>query len=447
MKRVLILGAGLVTGPIVGYLLDKGYGVTVASRTISKAESLVGDHPNGQALEYDIETDAGGATLSKLVEQADLVVSFLPYIHHVTVAQAGIAQGKPMVTTSYVSPAMRELDRAAKEAGLIILNEVGLDPGIDHMSAMQIIHKVQQAGGHVDGFMSYCGGLPAPEANDNPLGYKFSWSPRGVLLAGRNPAHYLRDGQEINVEGRNLFKHYWPLEVEGLGEFEAYPNRDSVPYRDIYGLENAPTMYRGTLRNVGWCDTLDKIVKLGFLSEEARSVAGVTYAQYLSTLLPGDASTAGDLKTALATHLEVALDSEVINNLAWLGLLDDKPIEGVGAQISPLDLLTRLMLARMEYAEGERDLIILVHHFDASYSDNKKEHITSTLIAYGEPGGYSAMARTVSLPAAIAVDLILRGEITATGVQVPVTPDLYGPILGGLAELGIACVEKVEAIT
>jgi saccharopine dehydrogenase-like NADP-dependent oxidoreductase len=311
---------------------------------------------------------------------------------------------------------------------------------------MRVIHQVQAAGGHVDGFMSYCGGLPAPEANDNPLGYKFSWSPRGVLLAARNPARYLRDGQEINVEGKNLFKHCWPLEVKGLGEFEAYPNRDSVPYRDIYGIEDVPTMYRGTLRNLGWCDTLDKIVKLGFLSEEPRPAAGVTYGQYLRHLLPPEAA-AADLKTALATYLEVAPDSELINNLAWLGLLDDRPIEGVGTQISPLNLLTRQMLARMEYEEGERDLIILVHHFDASYPDGKKEHITSTLIAYGEPDGYSAMARTVSLPAAIAVDLILQGEITATGVQVPVTPNLYEPILAGLEDLGIECVEKVETVT
>ncbi len=446
MKRVLILGAGLVTGPIVSYLLEKGYQVTVASRTVGKAEALIGNHPDGRALAYDIEADADGAELSKLVSQADLVVSFLPYLHHVTVARESLVQDRPMVTTSYVSPAMRELDEAAKEAGLIILNEVGLDPGIDHMSAMQIIHRVQNAGGHVDGFMSYCGGLPAPEANDNPFGYKFSWSPRGVLLAARNAAHYLRDGQDINVPGKDLFKHYWPLEVEGLGEFEAYPNRDSVPYKEIYGIEDVPTMYRGTLRNIGWCDTLDKVVKLGFLNEDPRPVAGLTYAQFMRNLLPADAANTGDIKADIATYLEVSPDSEVIENLDWLGLFADKLMESIRSQISPLNLLTKVMLTRMEYAAGERDLILLIHHFDASYPDGKKEHITSTLIAYGEPSGHSAMARTVSLPAAIAVDLILRGEITATGVQIPVTPDLYEPILAGLEELGIECVEKVEAV-
>ncbi len=446
MKHIVIFGAGLVTGPLVKYLLEKGYRITVANRTVSKAQKLVGNHPRGAALAYDIETDSDGATLKKLVGQADLVVSLLPYIHHVTIAKECITQRTQMVTTSYVSEPMRALDSAAKEAGIIILNEVGLDPGIDHMSAMKIIHGVQQAGGHIDGFMSYCGGLPAPEANNNPFGYKFSWSPRGVLLAARNPAHYVRDGQEVSVAGADLFKHYWPLNVAGLGEFEAYPNRDSVPYKEIYGIQNTDTMYRGTLRNLGWCNTLDNIVRLGFLSQAAKPIGGKTYAQFMRDLLPPDAPDTGDIQADLAAHLDIAPDSKVINDLVWLGLFDDRPIEGVDAEISPLDLLTREMLARMEYNQGERDLIILVHHFDASYPDGKKEHITSTLIAFGDPDGYSAMARTVSLPAAIAVDLIVQGKITATGVQIPVTPNLYEPILNGLEKFGIECMEKIETV-
>jgi saccharopine dehydrogenase-like NADP-dependent oxidoreductase len=444
MKRVLILGAGLVTGPIVHYLLDQGYHVTVASRTVARAAALVGHHPNGEALAYDIEADAGNAQLTELVRQADLVVSLVPYTYHVQVARAGIAQRKPVVTTSYVSPAMQALDETAKQAGIIILNEVGVDPGLDHMSAMQIIHRVQAAGGEVKGFMSYCGGLPAPEANDNPLGYKFSWSPRGVLLAARNTAHYLRDGQDINVAGLDLFKHHWLLNVADLGEFEAYPNRDSVPYRQLYGIEDAGTMYRGTLRNVGWCRTLDHIVKLGLLDETARDVTNTTYAQFTRNLLPAAAPNSGDLRTDVAAHLGLAPTDNVIKNLEWLGLFATEPIDLGQQKISPLDLLTRLMLDRMAYDEGERDLIILEHHFETSYPDGRKEHITSTLTAFGEPGGDSAMARTVSLPAAIAVDLILRGEITATGIHIPVTPNFYEPILARLQELGIEFVEKIE---
>lgn len=446
MKRVLILGAGLVTGPMVHYLLDKGYHVTVASRTVAKAEALIGDHPHAQAIAYDIESDPDNATLNKLVSQANLAVSMLPYIHHPAVAKACIAQSKHMVTTSYVSPAMRELDTAAKEAGIVILNEVGVDPGIDHMSAMQIIHKVQHAGGHVDGFMSYCGGLPAPEANDNPFGYKFSWSPRGVLLAARNAAHYLRDGQEVSVPGQELFTHYWPLDVAGLGRFEAYPNRDSLPYRDAYGIGDAATMYRGTLRNQGWCDVLYKIAALGFLDDRPREVSGKSYAQFMRGLLPPDVTQTSNVKADVAAHLDVARDSAVIKNLDWLGLFGDRPIEAPGGKISPLDLLTQVMLERMQYAEGERDLLILVHHFDASYPGGKKEKISSTLIAFGEPNGDTAMARTVSLPAAIGVDLILSSRVTATGIQTPVTPMWYESILAGLKELGIECVERVEPV-
>lgn len=444
MKRILILGAGLVTGPMVKYLLDRDYHVTVASRTVAKAEKLVQGRPNGVALAYNIAKDTGGRRLAELVAEADLAVSMLPYVHHVTLAKECIRQKKPMVTTSYVSQAMRELDSAARQAGIVILNEVGLDPGIDHMSAMKVIDAVQNRGGHVDGFMSYCGGLPAPEANDNPLGYKFSWSPRGVLLAARNSAHYLKDGAEVNVPGRDLFKHYWPLQVEGLGQFEAYPNRDSVPYRETYGIEDAATMYRGTLRNVGWCETLDNIVRLGLLDETERDVSNTTYAQFMRGLLPASAPNTGDIKVDTAAALGLPAASKVLADMEWLGLFSAAKIQVDDDRISALDLLTKQMLDRMGYDKGERDLIVLVHHFDAHYPDGKKEHITSTLIAYGQPDGDTAMARTVSLPAAIAVDLILRGKITVTGVQVPVTPNLYRPILSGLEEQGITFIENVE---
>ena len=446
MRHVLILGAGLVTGPMVGYLLDRGYQVTVASRTLRKAEVLVGRHSAGEAVGYDISADTNSEKLAELVGSADLVVSMLPYTYHVTVAKECIRQQKQMVTTSYVSPAMRELDAAAREAGIIILNEIGLDPGIDHMSAMQVIHRVQNAGGHIDSFMSYCGGLPAPEDNNNPLGYKFSWSPRGVLLAARNPAHYLKGDQDVNVAGRDLFTHFWPLEVEQLGTFEAYPNRDSVPYRETYGIEDVSTMYRGTLRNIGWCDTLNTITNMGFLDETVRDVSGKSYARFMRDLLPGNAPDTGDIQADTAAALDLPADSKIISDLDWLGLFDDRPIDAEQNSISPLDLLTGQMLDRMEYAKDERDLIVLVHHFDASYLDGRQEHITSSLIAFGEPNGDSAMARTVSLPAAIAVDLILRGEISLHGVQVPVIPELYNPILAGLKEQSIECIEKIETL-
>ncbi|MGB2989140.1 MAG: saccharopine dehydrogenase C-terminal domain-containing protein, partial [Candidatus Zixiibacteriota bacterium] len=234
MKKVLVLGAGLVSKPLVQYLLDQpDFHVTVASRTVSKAEKLVGDHPRGKALPLNVkDTD----TLRNLISDADLAISLVPYAHHVTVANFCIELKKQMVTTSYVSAAMKELDQKAKDAGVLILNEIGLDPGIDHMSAMRIIHDVQNKGGRIASFYSYCGGLPAPEANTNPWGYKFSWSPRGVVLAGKNPGRYLKDKKEVKIASEDLFAHFWPMNIEGVPPLEAYPNRDSIPYLEIYGI-------------------------------------------------------------------------------------------------------------------------------------------------------------------------------------------------------------------
>ncbi len=278
MHKVLILGAGLVAGPMVRYLLDKPkIQVTVASRTVSKAQALVGDHPQGTALAINVKDESA---LSDLVQQHDLTVSLLPYTFHLQVANQCLAHKKHLVTTSYVKPEMQALDPAAKEANVILLNEIGLDPGIDHMSAMRVIDEIKAKGGKLTSFVSYCGGLPAPEANTNPLGYKFSWSPRGVVMAGKNPARYLWDGREVNILGGELFDNPWPVEIPGLGAFEGYPNRDSLPYTDVYNIEPTQTMFRGTLRNSGWCSTLKTIAELGILDNTERDdLAGMTFAQ------------------------------------------------------------------------------------------------------------------------------------------------------------------------
>ncbi|MDY7042450.1 MAG: saccharopine dehydrogenase C-terminal domain-containing protein, partial [Chloroflexota bacterium] len=308
MKKILVLGAGLVAGPLVRYLMDRpDFHVRVASRTLSKAEQLVGDHPRGEARQLNVRKDE--AALEELIRQADLAVSLLPYVYHPKVARLCVKHGKNMVTTSYVKDAMHALDGAAKEAGVILLNEIGVDPGIDHMTAMRVIHRVQGSGGQITSFSSYCGGLPAPEANTNPFGYKFSWSPRGVLLAGKNSARFLKDGQVINIPGEELFDHYWtvPVDIEGqVIDFEGYPNRDSLPYIKTYGITSARSMFRGTLRNVGWCATLKKIAELGLLDETERDgVAGLTFAQFVAKLI----NSKGDLRRDLAAYLQSAPDS------------------------------------------------------------------------------------------------------------------------------------------
>ncbi len=274
----------MVSRPIIRYLLDQpDYFVTMASRTVSKAEKIINNHPNGKPLELNVSDDA---KLEQLVSEADLVVSLLPYTFHVKVAELCIKHGKHMLTTSYVSDEMKALDEKAKKAGILILNECGLDPGIDHMSAMKIIDDVYDNGGKVVHFYSYCGGLPAPEDNDNPFGYKFSWSPKGVVLASRNSAKFLENGKLVEIEGKDLFLNYRLEEIEGLGKYEVYPNRDSMPYKDLYNLKDAITVMRGTYRNIGWCDTLKKMVDLGLIDENpVEGLKGITFRKMMADLI------------------------------------------------------------------------------------------------------------------------------------------------------------------
>jgi saccharopine dehydrogenase (NADP+, L-glutamate forming) len=437
--QVLVLGAGLVARPHVRYLLDvPDFQVVVASRTVSKAEALINGHPRGKALALDVDDDAA---LEGLIRDADLAVSMLPYVYHPKVAALCVKHGKHMVTTSYVKDAMRALDGPAREAGVILLNEIGVDPGIDHMSAMKVIHEVEAKGGKITSFVSWCGGLPAPEANDNPFGYKFSWSPKGVLLAGLNPARFQRDGQVVGIPDGELFDHHWPVQIEGLGEFEGYPNRDSLPYAELYQIEPADWMFRGTLRNTGWCDTLTRIADLGLLGEAPLATRPTTLRELTAGLL--GVSPGADLARVLCERWDMPLDAKPITDLEWLGVLGDEPVPA--GKNTPIDILTALMQAKMAYKPGERDLLIMQHEFVAQYPD-RREAITATMIDYGIPYGDTSMSRTVGLPAAIAVRLILHGEIDLTGVHVPVIPEIYEPVLAELRELGIGLAEKTEAL-
>ena len=438
MKKILILGAGLVAKPLVRYLLDQpDFEVEVASRTVSKAVKLIDNHPRGKSSELNLKNEEG---LKDKISKADLIISMVPYTFHPIVAKYCIDYKKAMVTTSYVSEVMKNLDAEAKKAGILILNEVGLDPGIDHMEAMRIIHEVEEKEGEILSFTSYCGGLPAPEANTNPFGYKFSWSPTGVLLAGKNSAQYLRDGQQIFIPPQDLFDDYLMINIEGLGEFEGYPNRDSLPYIELYGIKSTKTMFRGTLRNKGWCSTLKKIADLGLLEEEEKDWTGLTYKDFLKKLMNDPDEE--DIKKALSAHLNIEESSDIIQRFEWLGLLSDEPLPS--EKDSPLNILGAKMLEKLQYEEGERDMIMLQHQFIASYPGDKKEKITSTLIDFGIPHGDTSMARTVGLPAAISTKLILEGKIEKTGVHIPVTPEIYIPILQELKELDIAFKENKE---
>jgi saccharopine dehydrogenase-like NADP-dependent oxidoreductase len=434
MKRVLVLGAGLVSRPLVHYLTEQpDLEVTLASRTVSKAEALVEGRPRGTARSLDVTDEAA---LETLIAEHDLSVSLLPATEHVKVATLCLKHGKHMSTTSYISSEMEALDADARAANLTFLNECGVDPGIDHMSAMRIVHKAESEGARVVSFRSYCGGLPAPEANTNPIGYKFSWAPRGVLVAATNPGRYRRDGRIVEVAGDELFADPEIVEVPGAGAFEGYPNRDSLPYQEMYGLTDVKTMFRGTLRNVGHCESWYHWVKLGLFDQKVRPLDGLTYRGWMEGVAGG-----APAEEKLATRRDVPTDHPAIAKLAWLGLFEDEVLPmKEGANV---DVMAARMRERCAFAPNERDLIVLQHEFLIEGPGGTRK-VYSTLIDFGVPGGDSAMARTVSLPVAIATRLILQGGVTERGVIAPTQPGVYNPILDELERLDIRCEERTE---
>jgi saccharopine dehydrogenase (NADP+, L-glutamate forming) len=435
MKKVLILGAGLVARPIVRYLLGNGYQLTVADIVQTKAAEITGNHPNANAIALNVEDEE---SLGNLISQHDLTVSLLPYVFHVQVAKLCILHRKNMVTTSYVKPEMEALDSQAKEAGIIILNEMGLDPGIDHMSAMRIIDHIHKSNGKVIEFYSICGALPAPEAATNPFRYKFSWSPKGVVMAGNNDARYLKNGNEVFVPTAELFRNPASVEFKGVGKLDIYPNRDSISYIDIYGLPEVKTMMRGTFRFPGWCDTLDAIKQLNLISYDKFDMTGMTYAQLISHQL--GVENTNHLRNKVATYLGIEANAHALDAIEWLGLFEDSPMNR--GMDSPYEVTSDLMISKMELGYNERDMVAMQHTFLAEYPNGQNEIIRSRMLDFGSPSTDTSIARTVALPAAIGVEMILKGEITVKGVFRPVIPEIYNPVLDALEKLDIRMVEE-----
>lgn len=440
MKKILVLGAGFVAGPLVDYLLGfSDYGLTVVSRTKSAREALVKYHDRGTALDLNVSDEA---KLEEAISTHDLTISLLPYTHHVKVADLCIKYQKPMITTSYISEEMRKRDQAARQAGILILNELGLDPGIDHLTVIRIVHQIQKQGGRVASLKSYCGGIPAPVADTNPFGYKFSWSPRGVLLAGRNSAKFLQAKKVVDISGEDLFDNFWPVDVPGVGVFEGYPNRDSLGYLYTYGLKDIDTMLRGTLRLPGWCLTMKAIADLNMLElESPAGFTGITWAEWTAHL--SGLAAAEEVRDGVAAQLNLPADSEVLDRLEWLGLFSDQSLPLADA--GPLDQLCELMQEKLDYEDGEPDRVVMFHELIAEFSD-RRERTTSVLVLDGEPGGDTAMARTVGLPAAIGARMILEGKMNIVGVHNPVHREIYEPVLEELEQLGITFEEKTEVI-
>ncbi len=436
MKQILILGAGLVARPAVRYLLEKGGCIVVlADQEVDKAEAIIGGHANGKAVHMDVKDET---MLAQHVSVADIVVSLLPWTLHPVIARLCLAHNKHMVTASYVKEDMQALDATVKEKGLIFLNEVGVDPGLDHMSAMQVIDTVRRDGGRIDSFFSYCGGLPALESNNNPLGYKFSWSPEGAMLAATNVGRYKEHGKVIDVPGDELFKHYWLKSVPGAGVFEAYVNRDALPYLTIYGIEDAAGMYRGTLRNIGYCETWDFIKQLGLLNQKMKfDFDEVTPREVLANIVNCRGK---DVRAGVSAYLGIPEHSLTLKKLEWLGLLSDRRLK-IGTA-SVFEMFAHTLKSRLVYDEGEMDLLVMHHEFEALYPEQPRQRIQSSLIDCGIPGGDSSMSRTVGYPVAIVASLLAQEKINLTGVLRPVHPQIYEPVLAECRQLGIRFEER-----
>lgn len=456
-RKILLFGAGQVAGPVVEYLnRNHANEITVADINLEAAKKLCEKRKNCQAITLDVN-DANA--VEAIVSKQNFVISLLPAFAHLEVAKACLKFKLHMVTASYISKEMKELNSKVEKAGLTFLNEIGLDPGIDHLEAMRVIDEVKEKGGKIREFVSWCGGLPMPEASGNPFGYKFSWSPRGVLTAGIQPARYLQDHKVIDIPGDRLFKNVQPITIFPGFNLEGIPNRDATPYIKQYGIEDqVETFFRGTLRYKGWSEILSSIVDLGlldgkkhsYLSPKASSITwNEALRKYLDLPSDGKIPTTDGIKRALLVPkgfpTKGHTDETIVYVLAafeWLGMFSDTPISQKDIF---LDALTDLMQAKMKYEKHERDMVLLHHIFTVEWPDKSREQKTTTLVAHGNKYA-TAMAQTVGIPVAVATELLISGKIQQRGVITPVSSEIYHPLLDALSDEGIHFLEKSSKI-
>ena len=426
---------------LLGQSEGEGWEIHVGDLDLSAAVSKVKGHPRGHAFQMSASDATDRDTR---IAAADLVISMLPAFMHPEVARVAIEAGVHVLTPSYVSDDMKALDARAKAQGVLVLNEMGLDPGIDHMSAMQVIDDIREAGGTMVSFASYCGGLVAPASDDNPWHYKLSWNPRNVVLAGQGgAATFLDRGRVRMVPPHKTFQALTPVEVGGR-KYDGYPNRDSLGYRELYGLQGIQSLVRGTLRGEGFCQAWDVLVQLGMVRDDASLEwpSGTTWAGWTRTFLPADLDGVGTVREAVAHATEAEADA--LDKLAWLGLFDEvkgpASLEGTPAQI-----VEALVTDRWVLGANDRDMIVMWHKFEYDLEGERKAK-TSSLSLEGKDSTFTAMSDTVGLPMALAVKPMLEDTFGTTGVDVPMSKTYYAPLLAGLAELGIVFEEReIEA--
>lgn len=442
VKRVLLLGSGFVAQPVVDSLsATEGIEVTVACRTLTKAEALA-KASGSQAISLDVTDDA---QLDAALTEHDIVLSLIPYIYHPNVVKSAIRLKKDVVTSSYISDALRELEPEIKKAGITVMNEIGLDPGIDHLYAVKTIDEVHRAGGKIKSFLSYCGGLPAPEDSDNPLGYKFSWSSRGVLLALRNSAKYWKDGSIETVSSEDLMASAKPYFIYPGYAFVCYPNRDSTIFKDLYHIPEAESVIRGTLRYQGFPEFVKVLVDIGLLKDDESKIfsEALPWNEALKQYLAAKSASKEDLIKVIDSKTNWKSDEDrerILSGFLWLGFFSETQIVPKG---NPLDTLCGRLEELMQYEEGERDMVALQHKFGIEWADGTTEVRTSTLVDYGKLDGYSSMAATVGYPVSIATKLVLDKTIQGPGLVAPYSPEINDPIMKELKEkYGIYLKEK-----
>jgi len=443
MRRILLIGAGRSSSNLIQYFLDNAtsqdWTLTVGDVSIESAQQKTNRHPAANAIQFDINSDDDR---QKHIANADIVISLLPAHMHLSVAVECVKQKKNLVTASYVSAEMQELDASAKEAGIILMNECGLDPGIDHMSAMQIIDEIKSNGGEITCFKSFTGGLVAPESNDNPWGYKFSWNPRNVILAGQGTARFIENGKYKYIPYSRLYTEIETINVEGSGDYDGYANRDSLSYRHYYGLETIPTMLRGTLRQKGYCKAWNVFVKLG-LTDDSFTVEGsskMTFAEFVEAFVPKSVK-GNSLVERVADFMGCSVNDESIKLVEWTGILSN---DAIGLPDStPAQILQSLLEKKWKLRPEDKDMIVMQHIFEYELK-GKKVHHTSSLVVKGDNSVFTAMAKTVGLPVAIAAKHILNKQINLHGVHIPVDRSVYEPVLKELEKYGVSFVEKIN---
>jgi len=447
MKQVLVLGAGKSAPYLISRLLEFAYTedwqVTVGDLAPETAAQRIDGHPRGEAVAFDVNDSD---QRDQFVTRSDLVVNFLAPQFQSLIAWDCVNHGKPMISASYRSPDLRALDPDAKRKGVLILSEMGLDPGIDNMSAAAIIDRIRSEDGRISSFCSYGSGIPANDQEHSPLRYVVTWNPRNVVMSGENGAQYMENGMIKIVPYHHVFHRTWRVEVDGVGTLEAYPNRDSLSYMQTFGLDYVHTMIRGTLRYPGWSETWARIIQLGLPNEQLRipDLAGRTYAEVVDMFLPQTTS-GSSLSNRVARYLGISPTGTVIEKMRWLGLFDDVPTGCTHDTAAAM--MTDLLEQKLPLLAGQRDMVVLLHDMEVTYNGTKPaEHIVATLVAKGEPDGFTAMSKTVGGPAALAARMILRGELDLTGCLIPTEPAIYEPVLTALAEEGIAFTEKVTEL-